>query len=87
MVQAHDPAVKALPPELMTFIRLYPTALDAADQADALVLATPWPDYQHITPDALLPKLASPIIIDISRFLLNTLGSDTRLQYHTIGRS
>jgi UDPglucose 6-dehydrogenase len=86
-VQAHDPAVQSLSPELADKIRLYSTALEAVSNAHALVLATNWPDYQHIGASDIFTRMLSPVIIDVSRFLLTTLGNDPHIHYLTIGKS
>jgi len=87
VLQAHDPAVRTLPPELAGKISLYETPLDAALNADALVIATSWPDYQKITSEEILSKMRTPVIVDISRFLFNSLGNDNRVRYLAIGKS
>jgi UDPglucose 6-dehydrogenase len=86
IVQAHDPAVKRLPADLVDKITLCETPLEAATKADALVIATNWPDYQKISADEILSKMSTPVIVDISRFLFNTLGRDNRLRYLAIGK-
>ena len=86
-VQAHDPAVKHLPSDLDDKIVLCATPLDAALNADAVVLATNWPDYKHVKPADILLITSSPVIVDIGRFLLHSLGSDSRIRYYAIGKA
>ena len=86
LVRAHDPAVKALPPDLGAWIQLAPSALDAATGASALVVATEWPDYRSIDAAPLVAAMRQPYVLDASRFLAASLGSDPRIRYVTVGR-
>jgi len=63
------------------------TPFDTLKNADALVLATNWPEYASIQPQEIFATMRSPVIIDISRFLLKTLGNDSRLRYFAIGKN
>lgn len=83
-VKAHDPAVKALPDDLHA--ELCASALDAIRGADALIISTAWADYREISADDVQAAAAGLTVIDQSRFLEKTLGSDTRLRYATIGK-
>ena len=47
-MRAHDPAITELPRDLATCIELAHSPLGAAARASALVVATPWPEYQQI---------------------------------------
>lgn len=88
-VSAHDPAVKSLPPDLAEWIELAPTALDAVKGASALVVATPWPDYRAIDASQFVAAIApieQPCVLDASRFLAASLGSDPRVRYVTVGQ-
>jgi UDPglucose 6-dehydrogenase len=85
-VYAHDPTVVEHPRELDATVECKTDPLEAARGADALVLATAWPEYRIVTPQALKEALASPIVIDASRFLGATVGSDSQFQYFSVGR-
>jgi UDPglucose 6-dehydrogenase len=61
-VQANDPMVSTLPPEL-NGARLCATAVDALRDADALVVATEWPQFRDVT----VPR--GTAVIDSNRFL------------------
>ncbi|HEX7155400.1 MAG TPA: nucleotide sugar dehydrogenase [Thermoanaerobaculia bacterium] len=82
-VRAHDPAVKSLPPELASLIDLRSTADDAAHGADAVVIATEWPDYRELAATAL-PQDA--IVIDANRFVAGVLAGRTGIRYYTVGK-
>jgi UDPglucose 6-dehydrogenase len=84
-VQAHDPAVKTLPSELRDKIELCASASDALRSADALVVATEWPDYREIDADSIISSMKNGIVLDAGRFLAGTLGVDGRIHYVTVG--
>jgi UDPglucose 6-dehydrogenase len=73
-VQAHDPAVRALPDDL-TAIELCASPLDAAAGADALVVCTAWPDYREVDAQELLAVLGCPQVIDPAGILASTIGT------------
>ncbi len=85
-VQAHDPAVQALPAELAGLFSLHATPLDALDGAAALVVATEWPDYQTVAAAAIVAAMAQPVVVDANRFLARTLGDDPRIRYAAVGK-
>ncbi len=85
-VQAHDPAVKNIP-EPYTAIALFSSPLEAAHDADALVIATEWPDYRAVSIPALLAAMKTPIIVDANRFLAATLGALSNVTYVVVGRA
>ena len=76
-VRAHDPAVRALPDDLP--IELCATAEDAARGADAVIVATEWPDYRRLEPDGAMT------VIDPNRFLRERFDRPP-VRYVTIGK-
>lgn len=85
-VCAHDPAVKTLPGELAQRLTLHPTPLAALEHSAALVIATAWPVYQSLSAEAVVSAMREPLVIDPNRFLVTTLGLDSRIRYVTIGK-
>jgi UDPglucose 6-dehydrogenase len=84
-VRAHDPAVSALPADLATRIELYQSPLDAAAEAEALVVCTPWPEYRDIAVEELLSVLALAHVIDPAGALRGALAGRTDLNYVRVG--
>jgi UDPglucose 6-dehydrogenase len=86
-VKTHDPAVKALPPELARKFKLCPTPVAALEGAVALVVATEWPDYQSLSAEAVVSAMSKlpAAVVDPNRFLVKTLGSDPRIRYFAVG--
>jgi UDP-glucose 6-dehydrogenase len=85
-VQAHDPAVDKLPDGFADSFVLMENATAALNDASALVLATPWPDYQSYDAETLISKMKTPLVIDANRFLEESLGVDARIRYAGIGK-
>ena len=85
-VRAHDPAIQELPEHLAKEFALCSSALLALDAATALVVATGWPDYRLLSPEAVLAAMRVPLVLDPNRFLCSTLGSDPRIRYVSVGR-
>jgi UDPglucose 6-dehydrogenase len=73
-VHAYDPMVKSLPQEL-TGVRLCNTAEEALRGADALVVATEWPEFKN----AAVPR--GLIVVDPNRFI----GTRDGVLYFSIG--
>jgi UDPglucose 6-dehydrogenase len=84
-VAVHDPAAGDLPPSLGVVTR-ESDPLAAAQSADALVVATEWPEYRQIAASDLCDRMARPLVIDPNRFLQKTLGSDRRVVLVSVGQ-
>jgi UDPglucose 6-dehydrogenase len=85
--RAHDPAVRSLPPELAGRLELAPDALAAVDAADALVVATPWPEYRDVSAEDVARRMRRPLVLDANRFLAATLGAASGLEYLSVGKA
>jgi UDPglucose 6-dehydrogenase len=84
-VRAHDPAVDALPSDLASKMQLCATALEAAKDADALVICTPWPDYLEVPVEGVLDAMAHAQAIDPAGALRATLGRHPDMRYVRVG--
>ena len=85
-VQAHDPAVKAVPAQLVA-VRLCASPLEAAQGADALVIATEWPDYRAVSMPEILKAMHSSVILDANRFLAAGLETLPNVTYVAVGKA
>jgi UDPglucose 6-dehydrogenase len=72
-VSAHDPRVTELPSELAQVLELSASVESAMKGADAVVIATPWPEYQSLAAELLRSTLSMPIVIDANRAAARTL--------------
>ena len=86
-VQTHDPAVRCLPDYLTPPVVLAQNPQAALSSAEALVIATAWPEYRLESADTVVNGMKTPVVIDANRFLESTLGSDKRIKYASIGRA
>ena len=85
-IVAYDPAITHLPSDLMQFISLKSTLNEALCNADAIVIATDWPEFTALSADQLLATVKQPYVFDAGGFLANTLGNDARVRYFSVGR-
>jgi UDPglucose 6-dehydrogenase len=84
-VRVHDPAVTALPQDLLSDVDVCQSPLTATAGADALVVATAWPEYREVPLEQLLATLRHPTVIDAAGFLAQSLGTDPALRYVRVG--
>ena len=85
-VQAHDPLVKQLP-EQYSAVRLCSSPLESVQEADALVIATEWPEYRAVSMPEIITALRKPLILDANRFLASALEDQTNVIYVTVGKA
>lgn len=85
-VQAHDPAVAALPAELGEEIALCPTAPEALAGADLAVVATEWPAYRQIAAGEVARLMRRPRVVDQTWFLAGALAGAEGIEYFAPGR-
>lgn len=86
-VRAFDPVVKRLPGELADQIKLCSSALEAVVGADAVVIATDWPDFRELRVEEFISRMKTPIVLDANRFLEGSLGEDPALKYAAVGKA
>jgi UDPglucose 6-dehydrogenase len=83
-VRVHDPAVAELPPTLHGVVRAS-SPIDAASGADALVVATEWPEYRAVEATELAAALRHHLVIDANGYLRNVVGADARFRHFAVG--
>jgi UDPglucose 6-dehydrogenase len=85
-VQAHDPAMSQLPSDLREEMQLAASPLEAASGAEALIVATEWPEYRSIDAASIIAAMAGGrIVLDPNRFLADTVGRIDSLRYISVG--
>ncbi len=87
-VRAYDPvAIPEARVELATNVRYCDTAYSAVEGADALVVATGWPEFRALDFDRIKRLLKRPLIVDTKNLLdaarLRTMG----FEYVGVGRA
>lgn len=85
-VNAFDPAVKQLPPELAA-VTLAKNLPDAVRGADAAVVCTEWPEFRQASWGELLPAMQQPVVVDANRFLENQLNALPGVEHLSVGRA
>jgi UDPglucose 6-dehydrogenase len=85
VVVAYDPAVTAIPREYRC--ALAATALDAVENAAALLVLTEWPEFRLVSPWALAAKLQRGIVVDGRNILEPRAIAAAGLRYIGVGRS
>ena len=68
IVQAYDPAVSSLPPELNAIVSA-PDLAGALSNADAAVVCTEWPKFREADWGTLVSRMRRALVIDPNRFL------------------
>ena len=84
-VTAYDPAIRSLPEHLANRVVLTGNARDAVRGAEALVLATEWPEFRAAAA-ALEITDRSPVVLDAGRFLAAALEHRPGVRYISVGR-
>ncbi|HKU45126.1 MAG TPA: nucleotide sugar dehydrogenase [Polyangiales bacterium] len=84
-VRAHDPRVQpAAAAEALPGVKLAAGTAAALEGSEAVVIATPWPEYANLRRDDLR-GMRTPIVFDAQGLLLAALqGSD--IEYHAVGQ-
>jgi UDPglucose 6-dehydrogenase len=85
-VQAHDPAIASLPPEMNQLMRLRPGSLDALEGADLAIVATEWPAFRALHARDVKAHMRRPCVIDPNHFLGDALGTDPEIAYVATGK-
>jgi UDPglucose 6-dehydrogenase len=87
-VRAFDPAVNSLPQGFSGKITLCTSWNEAVREAEAVVVATEWPEFRALTGADLVREAGRiPLVLDASGFLDKTLGSHAQLPYLCVGRA
>jgi len=86
IIKCHDPSIKKLPKEYEEKFNFSSSITDVLKGAQALVVATEWPDYKTLSINDILQNMQKPIVIDANRFLEKNLGEDQRICYFAVGR-
>jgi UDPglucose 6-dehydrogenase len=81
-VRVHDPQV---PTSAASWVERCGDPLDCAGGADALVVATPWPQYRTLAVDDLTRVMRGRLVIDPYRILDGRRAAAAGFEYHALG--
>src|SRR6516165_3089324 len=82
---AFDPSIRELPPELRGRFALASSPALAVAEADAIVLATPWPQFRELPWPDIVATMATPTVVDAGWFLAATLQHRPGIAYAAVG--
>jgi UDPglucose 6-dehydrogenase len=82
-LRVHDPVV---PSAVVPFAQGFTDPLACAAGADALVLATPWPEYRELRVADLAQIMAGRLLVDPFRLLDGGAAAAAGFEYHSLGR-
>lgn len=85
-VQAHDPAISALPEEKHSAIHLKKSIREAIQGANAIVVATECPEFKDITAEQLTTWMQHPLVLDANAFLKKNLANEKKIDYLMVGK-
>ncbi len=85
-VQAFDPVIKVLPPELAAGIELSPSIDDALQGTEAVVVASEWPEFKAIAPNVFTERMRDPFVIDQNGLLSELARASSGVTYAALGR-
>jgi UDPglucose 6-dehydrogenase len=84
---AFDPVIKNIPDDIASFIHLKKSITETINKVDGVLVLTEWPQFRELTAEAFLKEVNQPLLIDPTAYLVQTLGNDSRIQYHSVGRT
>ncbi|TAK78065.1 MAG: nucleotide sugar dehydrogenase, partial [Gammaproteobacteria bacterium] len=84
---AFDPVIHSIPDDIARFIHLKKSITEAISKVDGVIVLTEWPQFRELTTEVFLNEVKQPLLIDPTAYLAQTLGNDSRVHYHCVGRS
>jgi UDPglucose 6-dehydrogenase len=81
-VSVHDPVV---PPSVVPFARACSDPMRCVEGADAVVIATPWPEYRDLSVAALARVMRGRLLIDPFRLLNGREAAAAGFAYYALG--
>lgn len=85
-VQAHDPAINVLPEDMKTDIVLKSSIEGALENANAVVVATEWPEFRSLSAEEVSRLMVKPLVLDANGFLRKQLGDHANIRYLAVGK-
>jgi UDPglucose 6-dehydrogenase len=85
-VRAYDPVAEGEARKLLSGVDFRPSALEATDGADAIVLVTEWPEFRELDLDEVASRMRGRLVIDGRNFLDPVAALEAGLAYEGVGR-
>ena len=84
-IRAYDPQARGL--EQFPWVQRCASALEACENADALVVLTEWPEFSAVLPSQVATRLNSKSVVDGRNVLDPQQWKSSGFQYRGVGRS
>ena len=78
---------RAFEPDLAMKITLVDDPLEAVDGAEALIVATEWPEFSEVSLAEVKKRLIAPLVFDGRNLLDPATMKEMGFTYHCIGRN
>ena len=85
-VNAFDPEIQEIPPELRDIFLLSGGIADAVKGSDCVIIATEWPDFQNMNED-IITTIRKKIVIDPNGFIERSMRDLSTMRYFAVGRN
>jgi UDPglucose 6-dehydrogenase len=85
VVSTYDPIVKDVPELVEVPLRIASSAYDAADRADAVVIATEWEEFAAIDLDKLAEHMKGTLVLDGRGVLSEAAAAEAGLKVTGFG--
>jgi UDPglucose 6-dehydrogenase len=85
-IRAYDPVAEDEARKLLRGVSFCPSAEEAIDGADAVVLVTEWPEFRELDPATLAQRMRGKLLVDGRNFLDPAAARDAGLIYEGVGR-
>jgi UDPglucose 6-dehydrogenase len=85
-VVAYDPVAEERARGLLPAVEMSQSAMDAVDDADAVVLITEWPEFAELDWAEVAKRMSTPLLVDGRNFLDAEAVRAAGLTYEGIGR-
>jgi UDPglucose 6-dehydrogenase len=86
-IRAYDPVAEEEARKMISGVSFSPTAEEAIEGADAVVLVTEWPEFRELDLAALAPRMKGRLLVDGRNFLDPAKATSAGLIYEGVGRS
>ena len=86
-ISVFDPKVSVLPEPLNSAVNIVSSADEVFVNAEAVVLATEWPEFRQLNFAAIIPAMKQPFVIDQNSFASKQLLGLSDLRYIVAGRA
>jgi UDPglucose 6-dehydrogenase len=86
-VRVYDPVAAPRARDLLGAATVAPSAIDAADGADAIVLVTEWPEFRALSWEDIRGRMRQPLVVDGRNFLDRDRLLRAGFTYEGVGRT